>query len=115
MYKAMIHRRAAVLVFITVVSSTWMQPINASPLGTELDAGLRLVVSRQKAKANQNLEAEDYIQLEDKRDDAFDENNSECGNVNIGNVNGGNKIGQRPRNVTVVVTKNIVNLGDKDC
>lgn len=102
-----------VLLTFTVLSTP--MPGFAKTIGTELSPELRLLIARQKAKANQEIKPDDYIELEDKRDDMFDESNRECGNVNIGNIHNDNKIGRRPTQVNVVVTESIVNLGNDDC
>jgi len=68
---------------------------------------------RQGAKEAQNINLDSYVDLNDGREDAFNENNRECGNIEIGNVEPG-PIGKPVQKVDVVVLGDVINLAD-DC
>lgn len=88
---------------------------SATPLGTQFTAEQRLKFSRFASKNRQNFDLDSYKSLEDKRDDAFDENNGGCGNVEIGNVERP-RIGQPVQNVEVLIAGDIlVAPGAGDC
>ena len=83
--------------------------LSATPIGTDFTAQQRLKFSRFNSKNRQNTDLNSYIQLDDKRDDAFGENNNECGNVEIGNVERP-RIGQPVQNVEILLVGDIYNL-----
>ncbi len=108
------YTKSLIAALITVIFlpnvSLASKPISA---GILTDAQL-LTLKRQVAKERQNINLNSYIDLDEGREDAFDENNRDCGNIEIGNVESG-PIGrpvQQP--VGVVVVGDIINLAE-DC
>jgi len=87
--------------------------LSATPIGTEFTAEQRLKLSRLASKNRQNIDLDNYIQLDDKRQDAFDENNNECGNIEIGNIEKP-RIGQSIKPIDVIVVGDVINVAD-DC
>lgn len=91
---------------------------NSSMAGKPISAGVLtddqlLTVMRQTSKERQNIHLDSYIELGDGHEDAFDENNRDCGNVEIGNVESGGFGRPRPQ-LDVVVVGDVINLAD-DC
>jgi hypothetical protein len=98
---------------VSAVIST--SAFSATPFGTQFTAEQRLKFSRLASKNRQNIELDSYMDLESKRDDAFDENNSGCGNVEIGNVERP-RFGQRAQKIDVLIAGDvIVAPGASDC
>lgn len=98
---------SVVSVLIFVVVSLGVNA--ATPLGTELTNSQRLKISRLNAKNMQTVDLDSYVRLDDARDGAFEENNSECGNIEIGNIKGG-QIGAPPPKVDIIITEDIINV-----
>jgi len=84
---------------------------SATPIGTEFTAEQRLKLSRLASRNRQNIDLDSYIELGDKRQDAFDENNNECGNVEIGNIEKP-RIGQTIKPVDVIIVGDVINVPD---
>jgi len=95
------------MIVITSGSSTFSSA--ATPLDTGLSNESRLTLSRTFSKNRQNIDLDNYIEFIDKRNDAFDANNSECGNVEIGNVERP-RIGQNIQPVNVTIVGNVINV-----
>lgn len=83
----------------------------ATPLGTEFTPEQRLKLSRFASKNRQNIDLNSYITLGDKRDEAFDENNSDCGNIEIGNIEKP-RIGQSIQPVDLIIVGDVINVAD---
>ena len=97
----------AITSFYSVVSYA------ATPIGTDFSAEQRLKLSRLASKNRQNIDLDSYIDEGSKREDAFDQNNSECGNVEIGNIERP-RIGQAVQPVDVIIVGDVINVAD-DC
>ena len=102
--------KPVILGSILVISATSSNiALSATPIGTEFSPEQRLKFSRFASKNRQNTDLNSYIQLDDKRDDAFGENNNECGNVEIGNVERP-RIGQPIQNVDILIVGDVINV-----
>ncbi len=98
---------------LVIVGSFSNVTLAATTIGTEFTAKQRLKLSRLASKNRQNIDLDSYIQLDDKRQDAFDENNNECGNIEIGNIEKP-RIGQSIKPIDVIVVGDVINVAD-DC
>lgn len=81
--------------------------IYAAELGTQLSNEQRAMLSRLKSKNMQQIKVDDYISNQDKKDEMFDDNTSDCGNVEIGNVKE-TRPGMKAPEVNVIVTGDII-------
>ena len=96
-----------VAAFLMSISTSYA----GTPLSTDLTPQQRVKLARLAAKNRQNTDLDSYVELSDKRDDAFDENNAECGNVEIGNIQN-NRIGSKPQDVEILIVGDIINVPD---
>lgn len=107
-----IHELAkpAILGSIIALSGSFLSMAqSATPIGTDFSAEQRLKLSRLASKNRQNIDLDSYIDLDDKRDDAFDENNADCGNIEIGNVESP-RPGQPVQPIDVFIVGDVINV-----
>ena len=81
----------------------------------ELSDDINLKISRIKSKSRQlaNTDPRDYIESDDKRDDAFEENNSDCGSVGIGNIDTSNRPTFGPVQNETIIIGDVITTGNR--
>ena len=100
--------RIALLILILSIAPLQASAANPEPMGADVDIIAKL--AKEKAKRhgqdgrNGNQGTANAI---NGNDDAA------CGNVDIGNFDSGNKGGRAPKEITVVITGDVINANNK--
>lgn len=81
----------------------------------ELSNRVNLMISRTKSKARQmeHTGVDDYIDLDDRRDDMFDDNNSGCGSVDIGTLETNNRPTFGRTQMETIVIGDVINANNR--
>ena len=81
----------------------------------ELSDDINLKIARIKSKSRQlaHTDPRDYIESDDKRDDMFDENNSDCGTLGIGNIEETNRPTFGSVSNETIIIGDVINTGNR--
>jgi len=81
----------------------------------ELSDDINLKIARIKSKSRQmsHTDPRDYIESDDKRDDMYDENNSDCGSLGIGNVETSSRPTFGPVKNETIIIGDVINTGNR--
>ena len=100
--------RIALTVLTLLVAAQCASAANPEPMGTDVDIIAKL--AKEKAKRH----GQDGRNSNQSSANALNgESDAACGNVDIGNFVGGNKGGRGPREITVVITGDVINANNK--
>lgn len=95
----------AVLAFaVYLLAGPSAQAADAEPMDLEPEDLAKLAKEKAKGTAARGAMMEAVKKINDSGD---------CGNIDIGNVDTGKKIGFGPRDVTVVITGDVINANNK--
>jgi hypothetical protein len=100
---------SSLVVLLALTSGAARAVANAEPM--DMDASLLSKLALERAK-NRGQAAADARAGAATASDGL-RNPADCGNVNIGNVITGGKPGFQPRDVTVVITGDVINANNK--
>lgn len=102
----------ALMAFACVLAPTAYGAANATAEAQDLDADILAKIAKERAKGNAQLGAD---RRADRKGLGTDPTNSDgCGNIGIGNIfTGGNTGFRPPREVTVIVTGDIVSANNR--
>ena len=98
-----------------LILSAMMTASHAGAGELELSDDVNLKIARIKAKSRQmeHQGVDDYIDIDDKRDDMFDENNADCGSVDIGNLETSNRPTFGRTEMQTIVIGDVINTGNR--
>ena len=96
-------------VLLALVSAAALA-VNAEPMDLEPETLAKL--AQQRAKANGLSKTSDAVGNA-RASDGLANSPAACGAVNIGNVIGGGRPGFQPREITVVITGDVINANNK--
>jgi len=99
------------VVLISIGSAAVQAGTNANAEPMEMDPAILSKLALERAKARNSGRATDS---RNGASTGLDGNNpAECGSINIGNVMTGGKPGFQPREITVVITGDVINANNK--
>lgn len=104
----MYQPKIAALILAFFIAQEYALAANPEPMGADVDVIAKL--AKEKAKRhgqNGRNGSQDAANGINGGDDA------PCGNVDIGNFVSGNKGGRAPREITVVITGDVINANNK--
>lgn len=90
-------------------------PFNVDAGEIELSDEVNVKLSRIKSKSRQmqHTSPEDYISSRDKREEMFDNNTSDCGELDIGNIESSERPSFGPQKVDVIIVGDVINTDNR--